>query len=127
MVQVHNLLTAQLWHHARIQINLGKTQVWNRGHTEPRDIEVLQLEAHAEDLDAVVWKAHVNLPSESQDVVILGTPLGHPNFVQAHLRSMIDSHWSLLEMIQAVLDLQAAWLILLFCASARANFLIRAL
>ena len=73
------------------------------------------------------WKAHVNLPSESQGVVILGTPLEHPNFVQAHLRSMIDSHWSLLEMIQAVLDLQAAWLILLFCASARANFLIRAL
>ena len=113
--------------HARIQINLGKTQVWNRGHTEPRDIEVLRLAARAEDPDAVVWKADVNLPSEAQGVVILGTPLGHPDFVQAHLRSKIDSHRSLLERIPSVLDLQAAWSILLFCASARANFLIRAL
>ena len=33
----------------------------------------------------------------------------------------------LLERIPAVPDLQAAWLILLFCASPRANFLLRAL
>ena len=32
------------------------TQVWNRGHLEPRDIEVLQLASRAGDPDAV-WKA----------------------------------------------------------------------
>ena len=100
----------------RIQINQGKTQVWNRGHTEPPDIEVLQLSARAEDADPVFWKADVNHPSEVKGVVILGTPVGHPDFVQAHLRSKIGSHRFLFERIPSVLDLQAAWLILLFCA-----------
>ena len=41
-----------------------------------------------------------------------------------HLRAKINS---LLERTPSVLVLQAAWLILLFCASSRANFLLRAL
>ena len=59
--------------------------------------------------------------------MILGTPLGHVDFVQEHLRAKINSHGILLERIPSVVDLQAAWLILLFCSSSRANFLLRAL
>ena len=29
----------ELWAHARIHLNLGKTQVWNRGGTEPIGVE----------------------------------------------------------------------------------------
>ena len=43
------------------------------------------------------------------------------------LEAKSDSHGTLLARIPAVQDLQAAWLILLFCASVRANFLLRAL
>ena len=58
-----------------------------------------------------------------QGVVILDNPLGHVDVVKDHLQSKIASHRNLLERIPAVGDLQAAWLLLLFGASARANFL----
>ena len=54
----------------------------------------------------------------------LGTPLGHADFVQEHLRAKNESHRILLDRIPSVPDLQAAWLILLFCASTRPNFLL---
>ena len=107
--------------------NQGKTQVWNRGQAEPRDIEVLQAAAQVEDPDAIVWKGRPNLPTTKQGVVLLGTPLGHADFVQEHLRAKTESHRILLDRIPSVPDLQTTWLILLFCASMRANFLLRAL
>ena len=64
-----------------------------------------------------------NLTTAELGVVILGT-LGHVDFVQEHLRAKINSHGTLLERIPSVVDLQAAWLILLFCASSRASFLL---
>ena len=45
VVPIHALLRAQLWHHARIQIHQGKTQVWNRGGVEPANIQFLQQDA----------------------------------------------------------------------------------
>ena len=127
VVDIHNILRGQLWHHARIQVHQGKTQVWNRGSVEPTHMEALQHAARALDPDAVVWRGDPDLPTRDQGVVILGTPLGHADFVEDHLRSKIAAHQTLLERIPAVGDLQAAWLLLLFCASARANFLLRAL
>ena len=67
------------------------------------------------------------ISTSAQGVVILGTPLGHADFVRGYLEGKSDSHGTLLARIPAVQDLQAAWVILLFCASARANFLLRAL
>ena len=58
---------------------------------------------------------------------VLGTPLGHPAFVQSFLRAKTEDHALLLGRIPKVPDLQSAWLILLFCASTRANYLLRAL
>ena len=40
---------------------------------------------------------------------------------------MFVSHRTLLERVPSILDLPSAWLLLLFCASTRANFLLRAL
>ena len=51
----------------------------------------------------------------------------YADFVRRHLQSELASHCTLLERIPSIPDLQCAWLILLFCASTRANFLLRAL
>ena len=124
VVHIHTLMRAQLWHHALIQIHQGKTQVWNLGQMVPDNIDVLQVAARVVDLEAIVWRGSADLPTSARGV---GTPLGHANFVRVYLEAKSDSHGTLLARIPAVQDLQAAWLILLFCASARANFLLRAL
>ena len=63
------------------------------------------------------------LPSQ-QGIVVLGTPLGDPRF---HPSTSGEEGGTLLERIPMVTDLQSAWLILLHCASARANHLLRVL
>ena len=62
---------------------------------------------------------------DKQGIKVLGTPLGHPQFVEAHLNKKIAVREVLLERIPAVPDLQSSWSLLLHCASARANFLLR--
>ena len=51
-----------------------------------------------------------SLPSDQRGVAILGTPLGHVDFVRAQLRKKIEEH-RLLDCVEAVPDLQCAWLI----------------
>ena len=85
--------------------------------------------AAARELDpsAVVWKGDPSLLPAEQGVKILGIPLGHPEYVQNQLQRVSVSHRQLLERINSVQDLQAAWLLLLYCACTRANFLLRAI
>ena len=85
------------------------------------------LTAAARELSAVVWKGDPSLPPSEQGVKILGIPLGHPEYVQNQLQRVSASHKQLLERIPSVQDLQAAWLLLLYCAGTRANFLLRAI
>ena len=56
---------------------------------------------------------------------MLGTPLGHPDFVRAQLVETTRRHQTLLDRIPAVRDVQSAWALLLHCAGARANYLLR--
>ena len=58
---------------------------------------------------------------------MLGAPLGTEAFVQRQLRDRRRHQDVLLERIPALSDLQSAWLQLLFCASTRANYLLRML
>ena len=58
-------------------------------------------------------------------VTILGTPLGHPDFVEASLQAKSREHDTLFDRLVAVPDLQCAWLLLLFCVSTRANYMLR--
>ena len=51
--------------------------------------------------------------------------MGHDDFVKEQLRSRREKHDVLLQRISAVPNLQAAWLLLSFCAAARANFTLR--
>ena len=67
---------------------------------------------------AVVWKGS-QLPAHEQGIKVHGTPLGHPAFVAARENYCREPS---LAQPSAV---QSAWLLLLHCASARANYLLR--
>ena len=83
--------------------------------------------AQAADPRARVWRGsgETDLPPSQQGIVVLGAPLGDPAFIQAHLDKKVAEQRTLLERIPLVADLQSAWLILLHCASAKANYLLR--
>ena len=102
----------------------GKKQVWNGAGIRFPACDALEQIARAENPRAVVRKGP-DVPVEDQGINVLGTPMGHPVFVTAHLQRITQEHRVLLERIPAVQDVQYAWLILLHCAAARANYLLR--
>ena len=57
--------------------------------------------------------------------MVLGAAVGQPEFVIARLEGNGVEHDRLLEKIPQVQDFQAAWLLLLLCAGARANLFMR--
>ena len=65
------------------------------------------------------------MPTHQQGVKILGTPLGHVDFAHTELELVAMDHQVLLDRIPCVPDVQAAWLLLLHCAQARANYMLR--
>ena len=114
---IFKLLQEALEQYARIQVHLGKTQVWNRGgHVPPACVE---MQAAADRADpqsqARIWRG-AGLPSQ-QGIRVLGIPIGHKEYVQAELRATTEKHSILLNRIPLVQDLQSAWLLLLFYAN----------
>ena len=61
-----------------------------------------------------------SLATRSTGDTILGTPLGHSDFVKAQLRGKAEEHGVLLDRVEAVPDLQRAWLVLSFCCVTQA-------
>ncbi len=116
IVEIYGILEQELWRHARIRINGGKTQVWNRGGARPAGVESLGRRA---------WRGEGTGPLERQGVTILGTPLGTPEFVRSSLRKVCEEQRLLLQRIPGIQDTQAAWLELLYCAASRANYVTR--
>ena len=55
-------------------------------------------------------------------VLVLGTPLGSPQFVERELVK-VASQEAFLDRVPHVSELQSAWLLLLFCASLRPNYI----
>ena len=88
-------------------------------------VGVERLEVRRIDPDAIVWRGNRDIPTEQQGLKILGCPVGHHDFVQDQLSKLADRHSVLLDRISLVDDLQSAWLLLVFCAAARANFFLR--
>ena len=119
---LHSALEDALWRHARVRLNRGKTRVWNAGGEEPAGLARLQ-PVGAEP----VWTGAWSLPADQQGLLVLGAPLGSEAFVRRELRRKRETQDQLLARLPAVGDLQCAWLLLLFCASPRANCLLRML
>ena len=63
--------------------------------------------ASEEDPDAVVWKGDTFLPTSRQGL-LMGTPMGHDDFVKEQLRSRREKHDVLLQRILALPNLQAS-------------------
>ena len=102
--------------HACIRIHTGTTKVWNRAGVRPEACNILERIARQDDPTAVVWKGS-DIPTSEQGLKILGTPLGHPDFVERHLEHVARKQQVLLDRIPLVPDVQSAWLWLLYCAS----------
>ena len=98
-----------------IASNLGKTRVIaaEAGPAPPGIAE----------LGDDVWRG--DKPDAQRGVVVLGSPLGHPAFVQAWAEERLRAEQELVDQLPKLPDLQCAWLLLLFCASPRANHAIR--
>ena len=58
-------------------------------------------------------------------MTILGTPLGHEQFVRTRLVAVSAKYDQLMSQIIGIPDLQCAWILLLYCAAARPNYMLR--
>ena len=114
VVPVFQTLAAVLEQHAGIHVNLGKTRVWNAAGEPPPGVEQLGDEA---------WVGEG--PTARQGMVVLGTPVGHSDFVQQWLEQKRAEHRVLFDRIPLVQDTQCAWLLLLLCAGPRAVHALR--
>ena len=109
---------------AGIRLNPSKTKIWNSAGVKPPGCNVLQMVAETFDPTAVVWRGS-GLPTQQQGMKVLGTPLGHPEFVRTNLELKSISHQTFLDRIPLLQDVQASWLLLVQCAAARANYMTR--
>ena len=120
----HNVAEQELWTHAKIRIHAGKTHMWNKSGRMPEGCDELHRRAVLHDPTAQVWRGS-DLPTREQGIKVLGCPLGHADFVTAQLETIARKHPVFWQAIPNVRDVQSAWLLLLHCAAARANFYLR--
>ena len=91
-------LQRNLFSHARIRVHGGKIQVWNRNGIRPEGCDALERIAQAADPTARVWRlsGETDLLPSQQGIVVLGTPLGDPAYIQAHLEKKAAEQRTLL-------------------------------
>jgi len=120
--QLYADINAALWDHARVQLNPIKTKIWNSAGEEPAGLRNLQPpNAPA----TTIWVGDWALPPEQQGLQVLGAPLGTAEYIQAALDQTLTKQRALLERIPTVPHLQSAWLLLLYCGSARYSHQLR--
>ena len=124
-VQAHQTFSEELWRRARIRLSQGKICMWNRVGQMPFGCERLEAAARADNPDARVWRGDLQVEPSQRGIVILGTLVGTPEFVQQQLEQKVVEHETFLQRVPELKDLQWAWLLLLFCGVAEANFLLR--
>ena len=102
---------------AGVQSHLGKLRAWCRsGGPAPADLR---------DISEDVWTA--DLPDAQNGLVILGTPLGKAEFVEAHARQRLEIELRLLREIPKMKDPQKAWVLLSQSAVPRSTHMVRVL
>ena len=122
---VHTLLENVLWDHARIQVHVGKTEVYNRAGVRPEACDRLERRARLATQEARVWRGGLEVNPEVRGIKVLGTPLGHPRCVTTQLQRIRQDQQLLLDRIPLLPDVQSAWALLVHCASARATYFLR--
>ena len=106
-----------------VQVHLGKTRAWNAAGEEPPELAA----ALPADPANPSWVGNWALPAERQDLVVLSSPVGNRAFVEATLDQMRGKHDELLQRLPELPHLQTAWLLLLYCAAPRCQYLLRML
>ncbi len=76
--------------YAHIEINMGKTRVWNAAGVEPLGAR------------AMGWVGDHSLPDERQGLVVLGAPFGSEGFIQQCLKQTREEHDKLLNRLKLV-------------------------
>ena len=109
---IYDMLREALGRRAGIELHSGKTKVWNRGGHVPPGIGDLGGEEGA-------WSPH--------GVILLGVPVGTPEFVQRHADERLADERRLLDEIARLPDPQCAWQLLSKCAVPKGNYWIRTL
>ena len=74
-VECHNILAEELWQHARIRLNPGKTCAFNKSGEASTRIEALQAAAARVDPDAREWRGDLHSGPSERGITILGTPV----------------------------------------------------
>ena len=101
--------------HAGVKTHLGKLSAWSRrSGPAPADI------AH---LGATVWIA--NNPAAENGIMVLGTPVGHPEYIAAQGKERMQTEQQLLDKLRQMDDPTCAWPVLLWSAVPRANHILR--
>ena len=88
---VHAIVQEELRVHACIEIYGGKTRVWNRAGLRPEACNVCG-----------PHRSGVDLSPTEHWLEMLGTLLGHPDFVESHLQSVTHKQQVLLDRIPMV-------------------------
>ena len=83
-----------------------------------------QLQCHRH-LNPLATSARSAAVAHLSELLGLGTPIGAPEFVAACARERLEQERGLLAELPQLPDLQCAWLLLLFCATPRAQHLLR--
>ena len=84
--------TVKLWTHARIRVHNGKTHVWNMSGVKPVGCDMLQRLTEQHDPEARAWTGSEVPAAEQGIIIILGTPLGHEEFVRRQLELKFREH-----------------------------------
>ena len=114
VTEIFDIVQDALRRHADIKVNLRKTKVWNPAGEKPDGVD---------HLGRLAWVGEGS--PTARGVVVLGTPVGSDEFVQEWIRRKVLDHKTLLDRIPAMQDLQCSWIVLLLCASTRANYILR--
>ena len=106
-------------------MHVGKTQIWIKSGRFPPGCERIFEAARVADPNAVVWNGDQILPTDRQGVVVLQELMVHVDFIARELQAKTEVHTVLFRRILAVQDLHRAWLLLMFCAATRADYVLR--
>ena len=102
---------------AGVRTHLGKLRAWCRGGG-PAPVDLAAASPSA-------WTA--DKPAAENGLVVLGTPLGTREFVEAHANERMEKEMVLLERLSDLSDLQCKWVLLSQSAVPRANHSLRIL
>ena len=115
--QAFDEVAAAIREKSGIDVHLGKCRAWSAaGGAAPPGIAEIGPE---------VWRC--GRAAAEDGLKVLGSPLGSEAFVEAFAAARREEEQVFLDRLEHVPDLQSAWLLLLHCAAARANHLLRLL